>query len=295
MYDLERFPIQGSLGEFQRQQEPDGPLLWNFIRRRVQPSTTVGASRLKDEIENKTLADFGHNVIRYNTWFEDTRKEIVKEEGDGYNEYLRSLFKGYLTSNSTEFKETISAEKRDWQQGRSPPSYSHRDLMDVGRIAYNNLVCEGAWKTATFAEKGTEEEKSKNFLALITERVDRLEKISGNNPSGTPTGGKHGNGDFTQNPGWRYHNPNGEKTKLNIGRHMTWCDKDCHKRPMWCGRKVCYGKAEFAARNKKQEEAKKGGDQKKDSISKDFRIALAALTTAEDLAALEEEFFQVKE
>ena len=32
----------------------------------------------------------------------------------------------------------------------------------------------------------------------------------------------------------------------------------------------------------------------RDSISKEFKVALAALTTAEDLEALEEQFFQVK-
>ena len=41
--------------EFQRNQEYDGPLLWDYIRRRVKPSTTVGASKLKDEIERKTM------------------------------------------------------------------------------------------------------------------------------------------------------------------------------------------------------------------------------------------------
>ena len=105
--------VQGSLTEFQRQQEPDEPLLCDFIRRQIQPSTTVGASRLKDEIENKTLADFCRNVTRYTTWFEDTRKKIMREAGGGYNEYLRSLFRGYLVSSSSEFKETINAEKRD--------------------------------------------------------------------------------------------------------------------------------------------------------------------------------------
>ena len=40
-----------SKDEFQRGQENDGPLLWDFIRRRMNPATTVGVSKLKDEME----------------------------------------------------------------------------------------------------------------------------------------------------------------------------------------------------------------------------------------------------
>ena len=39
--------------EFLRDHECDGPLLWDFIRRRVKPSTTVGASKLKDNLEKE--------------------------------------------------------------------------------------------------------------------------------------------------------------------------------------------------------------------------------------------------
>ena len=77
--------------EFQRNQEYDGPLLWDYIRRRVKPSTTVGASKLKDEIERKTIKDFGNDVTKYNSWFVDTRAQIVREEGEGYSESLRSI------------------------------------------------------------------------------------------------------------------------------------------------------------------------------------------------------------
>ena len=80
------------INEFQRRQEHDSPLLWDYIRRRVKPSTTVGASKLKDDIEGKTLKDFDNDVTRYNSWLTDTRDQIIREEGDGYNEYMRSLF-----------------------------------------------------------------------------------------------------------------------------------------------------------------------------------------------------------
>ena len=57
-----------------------------------EPSTSVGASRLKEKLERATLQDFNHDVMKYNTWFENMREEITKEEGEGYSEYLRSMF-----------------------------------------------------------------------------------------------------------------------------------------------------------------------------------------------------------
>ena len=69
----------------------------------MNPSTTVGVSKLKEDIETKKLSDFNHDVIKYNTWFCDTRESIMKEEGPGFSEYLRSLFRAYQTSNNQEF------------------------------------------------------------------------------------------------------------------------------------------------------------------------------------------------
>ena len=106
--------------EFQRGHEYDGPLLWDHIRRRVKPSTTVGASRLKDDIENKTLDDFDDDVTRYNSWFTDTRDQIIREEGEGYNEYTRSLFRAYRRSSNEDFRDAIASEKRKWTQGKLP-------------------------------------------------------------------------------------------------------------------------------------------------------------------------------
>ena len=81
---------------------------------------------------------------------------------------------------------------------------------------------------------------------------------------------------------------------------MKWCDKDCHPQPMWCGRKACMSKSEYAefmdgkrkGKDKEDRDKNKSGKQR---ISKDFRIALAALTTAEDFASLEDQFFAGKE
>ena len=82
--------IKGDQEKFKVGREYDGTKLWDYIRRRVNPTTTVGAAKFKDAIENSKLSDHGNDVIKYNTWFEDMEKLIVKDEGEGlYNEYLR--------------------------------------------------------------------------------------------------------------------------------------------------------------------------------------------------------------
>ena len=113
-----KIEISGSKKEFKKDQEYGGPLLWDFIHRRINPTITVGASILKNELESKTTADFGHNITKYNNLFDDTREAIIKEVGkDPYNEYLRSMFRVYLLCDNKEFNGDIKDEKRIWTQG----------------------------------------------------------------------------------------------------------------------------------------------------------------------------------
>ena len=173
--------IIGGREEFGKANETDGVLLWDFIRRRVNPSTTVSASKLKDEIETRTLAEFDHAVIKYITWFSDTCENIVRKEGDGYNEYLRSLFRAYRTSNNTEFNDSIGEERRKWIQEKLRDSYNHTDLMDLARLTFNNLVEDSAWQETK--QKADREEN--NYLALAIEILKRFKvDDSGKNTRG---------------------------------------------------------------------------------------------------------------
>ena len=47
---------------FDRDNEYDGVELWDHIWTEVNQSTKVGVCALKEEIESKTLQDFGNNV-----------------------------------------------------------------------------------------------------------------------------------------------------------------------------------------------------------------------------------------
>ena len=69
--------IMGSQMKCEWNDETDGVLLWDFLRRKVSPTTTIGASKLKKQIESRTLVDFDNGVDNFNTWFSDTRYQII--------------------------------------------------------------------------------------------------------------------------------------------------------------------------------------------------------------------------
>ena len=283
--------IIGSKKEFVKEQEYDGVLLWDFIRRRINPTTTVGASRLKDEIESNTPAMFNNDIIKYNTWFEDTREAIIKEEGKGYNEYLRSLFRAYLTCDQEEFLDAIKDEKREWIQGKVPLNYSYRNLLSLGRVTFNNLVDEEECKVKPGPKpEGKEEEK--NYLALATALMTKMNTMS-NGSSGGSSGNEAKKGERSYQA-WRFENPDNAATKEVRGVTMKWCKNDCHTKPMWCGRKNCLNRTDYAAVWKKKNE-KKNTEPSYDKPSNEFKIALAAMTSPEDFAALQEQFDQLKD
>ena len=242
--------------EFKRGGEYDGSLLWDFIRRRVNPSTIVGASKLKEELENEKLATFDHDVTRYNTWFEDIRSNIIRDEGAGkYNEYLRNLFRAYMTCNNAEFVDAVKDERRKWMQGKLGQGYDYVDLMDLGRVTFNNLLENGDWKGKSEGENKvlTPGTQQKNFLALATEifKAAKDQKPEGSTERRDGTNSEEGirlrNG--RELKAWRFRNPNGEKTKiLKDSTVMEWCEKNCHPKPMWCGRQNCLSREEYAAK-----------------------------------------------
>ena len=276
---------------FKINREYDGPLLWDYIRRRVNPTTTVGASSFKEQLENKTLADFLGDIVKYNTWFQDMRDEIIKEEGsDRYDEYLRNLFKAYLNCPDAEFVDTIKFEKRKWTQGIQKEEYSFRDLLELGRLTYNNLVQDGTWKgdiKSAIKPKRTEctdEPVEQNkFLALLGESMKN---------NGGSNGSKNdGESNLKQFQSWRFENPEDKREKIVRGSIMNWCTNDCHPRPMWCDRKSCLNKADFSAMMKQRREGKRK-EKPDENFSQDFKIALQAITTAEDFKMISKQFLQ---
>ena len=83
---------------------------------------------------------------------------------------------------------------------------------------------------------------------------------------------------------------------------MKWCHNDYHSQPMWCGRRNGMNKADFAQHMQNKRNKGTNGDHKDGGkntkavkVHEEFKMALAALTTPEDYAILDEQFFQVKD
>ena len=112
-------------------------------------------------------------------------------------------------------------------------------------------------------------------------------------------GGKHPKASEPTGPQtfkpWRFENPNNEATKEINGTIMKWCTNDCHKDgPMWCGRKNCLNQADFAKKmnEKREREGTSNHSEPKMGESEDFKIALAAMVSADDYATLKDQFLK---
>ena len=76
-----------------------------------------------------------------------------RQEGTGkYNEYIRYMFKTYLSSKNLEFNMTIKRTRR-WNQDLLDKDYSLTDLTSTASKTYNNIV----------VDEGFEEIESKLF------------------------------------------------------------------------------------------------------------------------------------
>ena len=74
----------------------------------MYPTTKVSSSNHKDELGEVYLKIFRYNIKKFNLWFEGKRRDIIRDEGgDIYKEYVRHLFKAYLTAENKEFLETM--------------------------------------------------------------------------------------------------------------------------------------------------------------------------------------------
>ena len=154
------------------------------------------------------------------------RDKIIKEEGDGYNEYFCSMFRVYLSCKERDFVDTVKDERRKWTQGKLGLKYLYRELMDLWRWTYSNILDEYLWNAKL--EPKSKDEKS--YLALPTALMTKMSDMNNSrstNRYGSRTN-KKGYGERAYLP-WRFDNPGNAPTKFARGSIMKWCKNDCHK------------------------------------------------------------------
>ena len=97
----------------------DGVFLQRGVMKCVYPTTKVPASNHKDFLDAAFLKDFGHDVKVFKNWFEDRRRDIIRDEGaDKHKEHIRHLFKTYLTATNQDFVVDIKNERTNWMTGK---------------------------------------------------------------------------------------------------------------------------------------------------------------------------------
>ena len=64
---------------------------------------------------------------------------------------------------------------------------------------------------------------------------------------------------------------------------------------MWCGRKQCLTRGQYAELLKKKRNQSNTKPTEGNGVSDEFKIALAAVTTPEDLGLIDSQYFQVKD
>jgi len=69
---------------------------------------------------------------------------------------------------------------------------------------------------------------------------------------------------------------------------MNWSKNNCHAKLMWCGRKNCLNRSDFAKEWDKKKKDKDTVGNDINSASSKFKISLATITSPKDLKALQE-------
>ena len=112
----------------------------------------------------------------------------------------------------------------------------------------------------------------------------QIEELKRGNLAGT--GADSGSSEVS----WRFVNKDKKKTLTRNNRKYNWCTKDCHNKPMWCGRPNCRSKEEFKNFKAAERDTRKDAD----GLSADFKVALAAVCSDEDYKSLEAQFLSKK-
>jgi len=70
----------------------------------------------KDALDVAMIKDYRDDVKVFNEWFEDITVKIVRDKGDNSykKEYLRHLFRIYITLRNKDFIDLIKTERRKW-------------------------------------------------------------------------------------------------------------------------------------------------------------------------------------
>ena len=87
--------------------------MFYLIFERINPSTRIGVSNLKDEIEKATLAKFDNNVKDLLDYM-SSNYSIVIDKVEIHEDYVRHIFRALLSGPNSNFNRFIERTNYYW-------------------------------------------------------------------------------------------------------------------------------------------------------------------------------------
>jgi hypothetical protein len=193
----------------------DGPTMLQLCVEKVNPTTRVGVSHLKDALRTAKLATYSYNVLDMTDKMQSYYDEIL-EKGTKHDDFILDLFRALLTGKNTIFTSFIQRKHDAWDEGKDILS---DDLIRDAVTKYQNMV---ALKTWDQSEPG-----NSKIAALTTQLKELQDSINSNKTTTTPS-----NNDFTSTSKtgflavaeWRKTKSFGD-TVTKDGKTWHWCSK----------------------------------------------------------------------
>ena len=148
-------------------------MLW-LILKKINPTTQVGISNLKDAIEQATLQKSSNNIVVMLNRMQQNL-EYIKNHGSTHNDYLRHMFRALMTSTNVIFRDFIQREKDKWENEGTTTS---DELSNLDRNKFNNMVATTEWSKS---------DPKDAIIAALTARVHNLEGVRSRGGGGNPT------------------------------------------------------------------------------------------------------------
>ena len=198
----------------------DGPTMLQICIEKVQPSTRVGVSQLKESLRSIKASTFGYNVRDLTDKMDSTYREIL-QCGSTHDDYIMDVFNALLTNKNSIFTSYIQRKKDRWDTGTD---IDPDNLISDAVTKYNNMVAKKEWK---------EQEPGNSKIAALTTELNDLkekfalvsQKVGNNNNSGGGGNDKaRQDNKFTSIPAWRLTKTLGDKVERD-GKTWHWCHK----------------------------------------------------------------------
>ena len=205
-------------------EELDGPTMLQIIIQGINPTTRVGVSDYKMEIQNATLPKHNNNVQDMLDYMEMNYEHILRHNFT-HPDYVMHLFNALLTSKNDIFRSMIQREKDKWELGEDVLPDS---LVDKATTKYNNMVLQKLWNQT--------DPKDAKILALTTKLELLASAFSTSTSAPEPKPLKQRNDNNWKPEPWQITNVGPKIDDPNKpGKTLWWCPHHKGRQNKWPG------------------------------------------------------------